>query len=117
MPYDVRRAHPYSVYPELDFDIPTRTEGDSYARYMLHVDEIRESIRIIDQVPARDARRPDHGASIPRLIRIPPGRAFVAIESPRGEYACYAMSDGSDQPFRLRIQRPVVLQPAGGRRS
>ena len=50
VPYDVRRAHPYSVYPELEFDIPTRTEGDSYARYLLHLDEIKQSIRIIDQV-------------------------------------------------------------------
>src|SRR3954469_16946954 len=50
VPYDVRRAHPYSVYRELEFDIPTRTQGDSYARYLVHVDEIRESIRIIDQV-------------------------------------------------------------------
>jgi NADH-quinone oxidoreductase subunit D len=99
VPYDVRRAHPYSVYPELEFDIPTRTEGDSYARYLLHLDEIRESIRIIDQVPARDARRAGHGQD-PAADPDPPGRAYVAIESPRGQYACYGMSDGSDQPFR-----------------
>jgi NADH-quinone oxidoreductase subunit D len=105
IPFDVRRAHPYSVYPELEFDIPTRTEGDSYARYLLHVDEIRESIRIIDQVINEMPDGPVM-AKIPRLIRIPPGRAFIAIESPRGQYACYAMSDGSDQPFRLRIHDP-----------
>jgi len=114
IPYDVRRAHPYSVYPELEFDIPTRTEGDSYARYLLHVDEIRESIRIIDQVIHEMPDGPVM-AKIPRLIRIPPGRAFIAIESPRGEYACYAMSDGSDQPFRLRIHDPSFfnLQAVG----
>src|SRR6476619_2526112 len=50
IPYDVRRAHPYSVYPELEFEIPTREEGDSYARYLLHLDEIKQSIHIIDQV-------------------------------------------------------------------
>jgi NADH-quinone oxidoreductase subunit D len=105
IPFDVRRAHPYSVYPELEFDIPTRTEGDSYARYLLHVDEIRESISIIDQVLHEMPDGPVM-AKIPRLIRIPPGRAFIAIESPRGQYACYAMSDGSDQPFRLRIHDP-----------
>jgi NADH-quinone oxidoreductase subunit D len=114
VPYDVRRAHPYSVYPELEFDIPTRTEGDSYARYLLHVDEVRESIRIIDQVLHEMPDGPVM-AKIPRLIRIPPGRAFIAIESPRGQYACYGMSDGSDQPFRLRIHDPSFfnLQAVG----
>ena len=54
-------------------------------------------------------------AKIPRLIRIPPGRAYIAIESPRGQYSCYAMSDGSDQPFRLRIHDPSYfnLQAVG----
>jgi NADH-quinone oxidoreductase subunit D len=114
VPYDVRRAHPYSVYPELDFDIPTRAEGDSYARYLLHIDEIRESIKIIDQVLHQMPDGPVM-AKVPRLIRIPPGRAFIAIESPRGQYACYAMSDGSDQPFRLRIHDPSFfnLQAVG----
>jgi NADH-quinone oxidoreductase subunit D len=114
VPYDVRRAHPYSVYPELEFDIPTRTEGDSYARYLLHVDEIRESIRIIDQV-LHDMPDGPVMAKVPRLIRIPPGRAFISIESPRGQYSCFGMSDGSDQPFRLRIHDPSFfnLQAVG----
>jgi NADH-quinone oxidoreductase subunit D len=114
VPYDVRRAHPYSVYPELDFNIPTRSEGDSYARYLLHIDEIRESIRIIDQVLHEMPDGPVM-AKIPRLIRIPPGRAYIAVESPRGQYSCYAMSDGSDQPFRLRIHDPSFfnLQAVG----
>jgi len=114
VPYDVRRAHPYSVYPEIDFDIPTREEGDSYARYLLRIDEVRESIRIIDQVLHEMPDGPIM-AKIPRLIRIPPGRAFISIESPRGQYSCYAMSDGSDQPFRLRIHDPsyFTLQAVG----
>ncbi|HEY7023746.1 MAG TPA: hypothetical protein VH371_02160 [Candidatus Limnocylindrales bacterium] len=114
IPYDIRRAHPYAAYPDMEFDIPTRAEGDSYARYMLRVDEIRESIKIIDQCLHEMPDGPIM-ARIPRLIRIPPGRAFVAVESPRGEYACYAMSDGSDQPFRLRISDPSFwnLQSVG----
>jgi NADH-quinone oxidoreductase subunit D len=114
VPYDVRRAHPYSVYPELDFDIPTREEGDSYARYLLRIDEIRESIRIIDQTLHEMPDGPIM-AKIPRTIRIPPARAFISIESPRGQYSCYAMSDGSDQPFRLRIHDPsyFTLQAVG----
>ena len=105
IPYDVRRAHPYSVYPELEFQIPTREEGDSFARYLLHLDEVKQSIHIIDQVLHQIPDGPCM-AGIPRLIRPRPGRAWVAIESPRGQYGCYAMSDGSDQPFRLRIHDP-----------
>nr|MBA2488376.1 NADH-quinone oxidoreductase subunit D [Chloroflexota bacterium] len=114
VPFDVRRAHPYSVYPELEFDIPVRSEGDSYARYLLHYDEIKQSIGIIDQVLAKMPDGPIM-AKIPRLLRIPPGRAYVAIESPRGQYSCYGVSDGSDQPFRLRIHDPSFfnLQAVG----
>jgi NADH-quinone oxidoreductase subunit D len=114
VPYDVRRAHPYSVYPELEFDVPTRTDGDSYARYLLHVEEIKQSLHIIDQVLHQIPDGPVM-TKLPRLLRIPPGRAFIAIESPRGQYSAYAISDGSDQPFRLRIHDPSYfnLQSVG----
>jgi NADH-quinone oxidoreductase subunit D len=114
VPYDVRRAHPYSVYPELAFDVPTREEGDSYARYLLRLDEIKQSIHIIDQCLHRMPDGPVM-AKIPRLIRPRPGRAFAAIESPRGQYAIYAISDGTDQPFRMHIHDPsfVNLQAMG----
>jgi NADH-quinone oxidoreductase subunit D len=114
IPYDVRRAHPYSVYDELEFDVPVREEGDSYARYLLHLDEIKQSIHIIDQVLEKMPDGPVM-AKLPRLIRPRPGRAFIAVESPRGQYGCYAMSDGTDQPFRLRIHDPSFfnLQSVG----
>ncbi|HXR27328.1 MAG TPA: NADPH-quinone oxidoreductase [Candidatus Baltobacteraceae bacterium] len=114
IPYDVRRAHPYSVYPELEFEIPTREEGDSYARYLLHLDEIKQSVHIIDQVLHRIPDGPIM-AKLPRLLRPRPGRAWAAIESPRGQYGVYAMSDGTDQPFRLRIHDPSFfnLQSVG----
>jgi NADH-quinone oxidoreductase subunit D len=114
IPYDVRRAHPYSVYPELEFEIPTRTEGDSWARYILHIEEIRQSIHIIDQVLHQIPDGPIM-AKVPRLLRVPPGRAWVAFESPRGQYGAYGISDGTDQPFRLRIHDPSYfnLQTVG----
>ncbi|MEJ7754820.1 MAG: hypothetical protein WKF38_06515, partial [Candidatus Limnocylindrales bacterium] len=92
----------------------TREEGDSYARYLLHLDEIKQSIHIIDQVLHRMPDGPVM-AKVPRLMRIPPGRAYVSIESPRGQYSAYGMSDGSDQPFRLRIHDPSFfnLQAVG----
>jgi NADH-quinone oxidoreductase subunit D len=114
VPFDVRRAHPYSVYPELEFEVPTREEGDSYARYLLHIDEIQQSMHIIDQVLHQMPDGPVM-AKLPRRITPRPGRAWVAIESPRGQYGCYAMSDGTNRPFRLRIHDPSFfnLQAVG----
>jgi NADH-quinone oxidoreductase subunit D len=108
VPFDLRRAHPYSIYPELDFDIPTRSEGDSLARYLIRIDEIKQSLRIIDQCLHQMPDGPVM-AKLPRLLRPRPGRAFAAVEGPRGEYAIYAISDGTDQPFRFRIHDPSFL--------
>jgi NADH-quinone oxidoreductase subunit D len=108
VPFDLRRAHPYSVYPELDFNIPTREEGDSLARYLVRVDEVRESIKIIDQCLHNMPDGPIM-ASLPRLIRPRPGRAWAACEGPRGMMGVYAISDGSDQPFRFRIHDPSFV--------
>ena len=114
VPFDLRRAHPYSVYPELDFDVVTRTEGDCLARYLLRMDEIRQSLRIIDQCLNEMPDGPVM-AKLPRLLRPRPGRAWAAVEGPRGTYGCYAMSDGTDQPYRMRIHDPsfVNLQSVG----
>ena len=76
VPFDVRRAHPYSVYPELEFDIPTRREGDSLARYLLRIDEIEQSLRIIDQCLHQMPDGPVM-AKLPRLLRPRPGRAYA----------------------------------------
>ena len=114
VPFDIRRAHPYSIYPELDFDIPSRTEGDCLARYLLRMDEVKQSLRIIDQCLHRMPDGPVM-AKLPRLIRPRPGRAYAAIEGPRGQYATYAISDGTDQPYRMRIHDPsfIHLQSVG----
>ena len=114
VPFDVRRAHPYSVFPELDFDIPTRQEGDCLARYLLRIDEIKQSLRIIDRCLHQLPDGPVM-ARLPRLVRPRPGRAFAAVEGPRGMYAAYVISDGTDQPFRMRIHDPsfVHLQLVG----
>jgi len=117
VPFDVRRAHPYSVYPELEFDIPTRGAGrggDSLDRYLLRQDEVRESLRIIDQCLHNMPDGPIT-ARLPRLLRPRPGRAWAAVEAPRGLYGIYAISDGTDQPFRMKIHDPsfVNLQLVG----
>jgi len=114
VPFDFRRAHPYSVFPELDFDIPTRQEGDCLARYLLRIDEIKQSLRIIDQCLHQMPDGPVM-AKLPRLMRPRPGRAYAAVEGPRGQYSTYAISDGTDQPFRMRIHDPsfIHLQSVG----
>jgi NADH-quinone oxidoreductase subunit D len=108
VPFDVRRAHPYSIYPELDFNVPTRDEGDALARYLLRVDEIRESIKIIDQCLNNMPDGPIT-AKLPRLLRPRPGRAWAAVEGPRGMQGVYAMSDGTNQPYRFRIHDPSFV--------
>jgi NADH-quinone oxidoreductase subunit D len=117
LPFDLRRSHPYSVYPELEFNVPTRGNergGDSLDRYLLRLDEIRESLRIIDQCLHQMPDGPVM-ARLPRLLRPRPGRAWAAVESPRGLFGTYAVSDGTDQPFRLKIHDPsfVNLQLVG----
>jgi NADH-quinone oxidoreductase subunit D len=108
VPFDVRRAHPYSVYPELDFNVPTRDEGDALARYLIRVDEVRESIKIIDQCLHNMPDGPIM-AKLPRLIRPRPGRAGGAVGGPRGMMGVYTISDGTDQPFRFRIHDPSFV--------
>jgi NADH-quinone oxidoreductase subunit D len=114
VPLDFRRAHPYSVFPELEFDIPTRDEGDCLARYLVRMDEVKQSLRIIDQCLHNMPDGPVM-AKLPRLLRPRPGRAYAAVEGPRGQYAAYVISDGTDQPFRMRIHDPsfVHLQSVG----
>jgi len=114
VPLDFRRAHPYSVFPELEFDIPTRDEGDCLARYLVRIDEIKQSLRIIDQCLHNMPDGPIM-AKVPRLLRPRPGRAYAAVEGPRGQYAAYVISDGTDQPFRMRIHDPsfIHLQAVG----
>ena len=118
IPFDIRRAHPYSVYPELEFDIPTRGHGpnggDALDRYLLRVEEIKQSLRIIDQCLHNMPDGPVM-AKLPRLLRPRPGRAWAGIEGPRGLYGTYAISDGTDQPFRMKIHDPsfVHLQLVG----
>jgi NADH-quinone oxidoreductase subunit D len=114
VPFDLRRAHPYSVFPELEFDIPTRTEGDCLARYLVRLEEVKQSLKIIDQCLNNMPDGPIM-AKLPRLLRPRPGRAYAGIEGPRGQYAAYVVSDGTDQPFRMRIHDPsfVHLQSVG----
>jgi NADH-quinone oxidoreductase subunit D len=108
VPFDVRKAHPYSIYDELEFDVITQQTGDSFARYVQRIDEIKQSIHLIDQIIDKMPHGPVQ-AQVPGIIRPKPGRAYAAIESPRGLYSVYAISDGGPTPYRFRMRDPSFI--------
>jgi NADH-quinone oxidoreductase subunit D len=132
-PWDLRKVDPYLAYPELEFDIPVGTVGDNYDRYKVRLQEMRESVRIIEQcvdgLPEgpwiADDRKvvlpPRHelGTSMEALIhhfklvtegfRVPPGEIYHPIESPRGELGCFVVADGSAKPSRVHMREPSFV--------
>jgi NADH-quinone oxidoreductase subunit D len=106
--YDVRRDEPYSVYPELDFDVPVGqgwmgTVGDSFDRFFVRILEMKESCRILRQCLDKIPTGPVI-AKVPRKFRPPPGDCYVRVESARGDMGWYVVSDGSEYPYRCRIR-------------
>ena len=103
--FDIRRAYPYSVYPELDFDVVTDTAGDTEASYRVRVGECLESFKIIKQVLEK---MPEGAvlADMGRRLRPPEGEGFGRVESARGEFAVHVVSDGSDTPYRVHYRDP-----------
>ncbi len=108
VPFDVRKAHPYSIYPELEFEVITQPAGDSNARYLQRIAEIKQSIHLIDQIVDKMPHGPVQ-AQVPGIIRPKPGRAYGAVESPRGLYSVYAISDGGPNPYRFRMRDPSFI--------
>ncbi|HET7082606.1 MAG TPA: NADH-quinone oxidoreductase subunit D [Candidatus Limnocylindria bacterium] len=106
--FDVRKAHPYSIYPELEFEVITQAGGDSNARYLQRLAEVKQSIHLIDQIIDKMPHGPVQ-AQVPGIIRPKPGRAYAAIESPRGLYSVYAISDGGPTPYRFRMRDPSFV--------
>jgi NADH-quinone oxidoreductase subunit D len=132
--YDVRKFFPYCAYDEFEFDVPTSTDGDCYARYVLRVAEIRESLRIMKQAigkvpsdgpfraeapgiipPAREKMKTEMEALIYHFkiftegFAPPPGEVFQRIESPRGELGFFIASDGSPKPYRVHVRAPSFV--------
>jgi NADH-quinone oxidoreductase subunit D len=108
VPFDVRKAHPYSIYDELEFAVVTQQAGDVYARYLQRIAEIKQSLSLIDQIVDQMPHGPVQ-AQVPGIIRPKPGRAYAAIESPRGLYSVYAISDGGPNPYRFRMRDPSFI--------
>jgi NADH-quinone oxidoreductase subunit D len=130
--WDLRKKQPYEVYDKLDFDIPVGTNGDCYDRYLVRVQEMRESNRIIRQCVEWLRKNPgpvitgNHKVAPPSRVEmkesmeelihhfklfsegmhVPPGEAYAAVEHPKGEFGIFLMSDGANKPWRLKIRAP-----------
>ncbi len=131
--WDLRRDEPYLAYDQVDFDVVVGTYGDTFDRYAIRLNEIRESMRIVEQclelMPSGDYRTQDPKVTPPPRARIdesmealihhfkiftegfhvPEGEAYAAVESPRGELGCYIVSDGSPKPLRMHIRAPSFV--------
>ena len=130
VPWDLRKSQPYDVYDEMDFDIPIGKNGDCYDRYLIRVEEMRQSVRIVRQcienmpdgpVMTEDGKvgppsRGEMKRSMEALIHhfklytegfhVPPGETYTAVEAPKGEFGVYLVSDGTNKPYRCKIRAP-----------
>jgi NADH-quinone oxidoreductase subunit D len=106
--WDLRKAQPYSGYQNYDFEIPTGENGDTYDRYLVRMEEMRQAVRIIRQAIDRIPEGPIM-ARVPKVIKPPVGEVYVSVEAPKGELGYYVVSDGSTQPYRLRIRPPSFV--------
>ncbi len=133
VPYDLRKVRPYCGYENYDFEIPTATEGDSYARYLVRINEMRQSLRIIqqalDNLPDGPYKTTDRKVALPPReeldtsmealihhfklvtegIRPPAGQVYMSTENPKGEFGIFLVSDGSAHPYRVRVRGPSFV--------
>ncbi len=139
VPWDLRKRQPYEVYDRMDFDIPVGSNGDCYDRYLVRIEEMRQSNRIVRQCvdwlknhpgpvmvddfkvrpPNREEMKEDMEALIHHFKLFtegyctPEGQVYAAVEHPKGEFGCYIISDGANKPYRLKIRAPGFAHLAG----
>ena len=106
--YDVRKAEPYSVYPELEFDVPTFPEGDSMARYLVRMEELAQSLRIIEQALGKLPSGPVMAEKVPRVLKLPAGDFCFAVEAARGRFMVRVVSDNKEVPYRVKLRTPCL---------
>jgi NADH:ubiquinone oxidoreductase subunit D len=109
VPYDVRRADPYSIYDRFDFDVAVRYHGDIYDRYLIRMDEIRQSLRILEQVVRDIPEGPIQEGKPQYQVRVPAGEAYGRVEGPKGELGFYVVSNGKPNPWRYHVRAPSFI--------
>jgi NADH-quinone oxidoreductase subunit D/NADH-quinone oxidoreductase subunit C/D len=113
VPYDVRKADPYSIYDRFDFNVAVRYNGDVYDRYLIRMDEMRESLKILKQV-LKDFPEGDILEGKQKYqVRVPAGEAYGRVENPKGELGFYVVSDGSPNPYRYHVRAPSFINLTG----
>jgi len=106
--WDLRKAQPYSSYEDFDFEIPIGKNGDTYDRYLVRIEEMRQSLRIIRQAVAGLPEGPVM-AKVPKILKPPAGDVYHSIEAPKGELGFYVVSDGTTNPYRMRVRPPSFI--------
>ena len=106
--WDVRKAQPYEAYDKVEFEVPIGEHGDTYDRYLVRIQEMRQSVRIIRQCVERLAPGPIFG-KVGKVIKPPPGEVYHSIEAPKGELGYLVVSDGTVNPYRVRVRPPSFV--------
>jgi NADH-quinone oxidoreductase subunit D/NADH-quinone oxidoreductase subunit C/D len=109
VPYDVRKADPYSIYDRLDFEAAVREGGDVYDRYIIRIDEMRQSLRILQQVVDDIPEGPIQTGKPVYQVRVPAGEAYGRVENPKGELGYYVVSNGKPNPWRYHVRAPSFI--------
>jgi len=109
VPYDIRRADPYSIYDRFDFDVVVKYHGDIYDRYLVRMEEIRQSVRILRQVVRDIPEGPIMEGKSQYTMRVPVGEAYGRVEAPKGELGFYVVSNGTPNPWRYHVRAPSFI--------
>ncbi|HEX5809606.1 MAG TPA: NADH-quinone oxidoreductase subunit D [Anaerolineales bacterium] len=109
VPYDIRRADPYSIYDRFEFDVAMRTHGDLYDNYLIRLDEIWQSLRILQQALKQIPQGPVNSQKPQYQVRVPAGEAYGRTESPKGELGFYVVSNGKPNPWRYHVRAPSFV--------
>ncbi|MGD9093055.1 MAG: NADH-quinone oxidoreductase subunit D [Anaerolineales bacterium] len=109
VPYDVRRADPYSIYDRFEFDVAVRYHGDIYDRYLIRIDEVRQSLRILQQAVAEIPEGEIQTGKPQYQVRVPAGESYGRVEGPKGELGYYLVSNGKPNPWRYHVRAPSFI--------
>ena len=109
VPYDIRRADPYSIYDRFEFDVAVRYHGDIYDRFLIRLDEIRQSLRILQQAVRAIPDGPIQEGKPQYQVRVPAGEAYGRVEGPKGELGYYVVSNGKANPWRYHVRAPSFI--------